>query len=83
MSARIRAAEGGRHLRARREVTALVTGYRMAPVLSDNLPGFLDQVIAATEGSVSGRLIRALREARQEAEQRLRRISLRRHGAAI
>lgn len=76
VSARVRAAEGGRHLQARREVTALVTGYRMAPVLSENLPGFLDQMIAAAEGSVSGRLIRALRNAKQEAEQQLRRISL-------
>lgn len=76
VSARIRAAEGGRRLQARREVTALVAGYRMAPVLSENLPGFLDQVIAAAEGSVSERLIRALREARQEVDRRLRRVSL-------
>lgn len=76
VSNRVRATKSGRHLQARREVTALVAGYRMAPVLSENLPGFLDQVIVSAEGSVSHHLIRKLREAKQEAEQRLRRISL-------
>ena len=76
VSGRVRAGEGGRHLQARREITALVTGYRMAPVLIENLPGFLDQVIAAATGSVSELQTRALRDAKQRAEQRLRRISL-------
>jgi hypothetical protein len=76
VSAHVRKTEGGRHLQARREVTTLVTGYRIAPVLSENLPSFLDQVIVAATGSASERLNQALRDAKQKAEQRLRRISL-------